>query len=153
MNRKNLLLIPLAAFLLTGCITVVQEGSDQTATSEVINPNPNLETVDELVIEDIEIGDGEEALPNSLITVHYTGTLTDGSKFDSSLEGEPFTVPLGQGNVIKGWDEGIVGMKVGGKRRLTIPADLAYGDQGSPPVIPPGATLVFEIELLEVRNN
>jgi FKBP-type peptidyl-prolyl cis-trans isomerase len=86
------------------------------------------------------------------VSVHYTGTLTDGSKFDSSIDrGKPFEFQLGAGRVIKGWDQGVVGMKVGGKRKLTIPSDLAYGARGFPPVIPPDSTLVFEIELLGVR--
>jgi len=86
------------------------------------------------------------------VKVHYTGTLTDGTKFDSSLDrGEPFTFQLGAGRVIKGWDEGVKGMRVGGKRKLTIPPDMGYGETGSPPKIPPNATLVFEIELLDVQ--
>jgi FKBP-type peptidyl-prolyl cis-trans isomerase len=98
------------------------------------------------------IGTGAEAATGNLVKVHYTGTLEDGTKFDSSLDrGEPFEFPIGQGQVIKGWEEGVVGMKVGGKRKLVIPSDLGYGDAGSPPKIPGGATLVFEIELLEVR--
>jgi FKBP-type peptidyl-prolyl cis-trans isomerase len=102
--------------------------------------------------EDLVVGSGEEATTGKTVSVHYTGTLTDGSKFDSSLDrGRPFEFPLGGGRVIKGWDQGVVGMKVGGKRKLTIPADLAYGARGFPPVIPPNSTLVFEIELLDVR--
>ena len=102
--------------------------------------------------EDLTVGSGDEAKTGKTVSVHYTGTLTDGSKFDSSLDrGKPFEFQLGAGRVIKGWDEGVVGMKVGGKRKLTIPSDLAYGARGFPPVIPPDSTLVFEIELLGVR--
>jgi FKBP-type peptidyl-prolyl cis-trans isomerase FkpA len=102
--------------------------------------------------EDLVVGAGDEAKTGKTVSVHYTGTLTDGSKFDSSLDrGRPFEFKLGAGSVIKGWDQGVVGMKIGGKRKLTIPADLAYGARGFPPVIPPNSTLVFEIELLAVR--
>ena len=108
---------------------------------------------DELQIEDIEVGSGAEATAGSgqTVTVHYTGWLTDGTKFDSSVDrGTPFQFPLGIGMVIKGWDQGVAGMKVGGKRKLTIPPDLGYGAAGAGGVIPPNATLVFEVELLEV---
>lgn len=102
--------------------------------------------------EDLTVGGGDEATTGKTVSVHYTGTLTDGSKFDSSLDrGRPFEFQLGAGRVIKGWDQGVMGMKVGGKRKLTIPSDLAYGARGFPPVIPPNSTLVFEIELLGVR--
>jgi FKBP-type peptidyl-prolyl cis-trans isomerase len=102
--------------------------------------------------EDLTVGSGDEATTGKTVSVHYTGTLTDGSKFDSSLDrGRPFEFQLGAGRVIKGWDQGVLGMKVGGKRKLTIPSDLAYGARGFPPVIPPDSTLVFEIELLGVR--
>jgi FKBP-type peptidyl-prolyl cis-trans isomerase len=102
--------------------------------------------------EDLTIGSGDEAKTGKTVSVHYTGTLTDGSKFDSSLDrGRPFEFELGAGRVIKGWDQGVAGMKVGGKRKLTIPSELAYGARGFPPVIPPDSTLVFEIELLGVR--
>ena len=101
--------------------------------------------------EDLVVGSGAEASAGQKVSVHYTGTLTDGSKFDSSLDrGRPFEFVLGAGRVIKGWDQGVAGMKVGGKRRLTIPSDLAYGSRGFPPVIPADATLIFEIELLGV---
>jgi FKBP-type peptidyl-prolyl cis-trans isomerase len=105
-----------------------------------------------LKVEDLVQGTGDEAVTGKKVSVHYTGTLlTDGSKFDSSLDrGRPFDFPLGGGRVIKGWDQGVAGMKVGGKRRLTIPPELAYGERGFPPVIPPNSTLVFEIELLAV---
>ena len=105
-----------------------------------------------LLIEDLVVGQGDEAKPGRTVDVHYTGWLTDGKKFDSSVDrGTPFSFPLGGGRVIKGWDQGVAGMKIGGKRKLTIPSDLAYGDRGAAGVIPPGATLVFEVELLGVR--
>lgn len=104
-----------------------------------------------LISEDMAIGTGAEAKAGQRVRVHYTGRLVDGKKFDSSLDrGDPFGFKLGAGEVIKGWDQGVVGMKVGGKRKLTIPPELAYGDRGFPGAIPPGATLVFEVELISV---
>ena len=103
-------------------------------------------------IEELVVGTGAEAKPGNRVTVHYTGRLTDGTKFDSSLDRkQPFVFPLGMGRVIKGWDLGVAGMKVGGKRKLTIPAVEGYGARGAGGVIPPNATLVFEVELLEVN--
>lgn len=105
-----------------------------------------------LKIEDVKVGQGPEATAGKLVTVHYTGTLTNGSKFDSSRDrGQGFTFPLGAGRVIEGWDKGVAGMKVGGVRKLTIPPEMGYGPLGYPPVIPPNSTLLFEVELLEVR--
>ena len=105
-----------------------------------------------LEIVDAKVGTGGEALKGKNVTVHYVGTLTNGSKFDSSRDrGKGFSFRLGAGQVIRGWDEGVAGMTIGGLRKLTIPAALAYGDRGFPPVIPGGATLVFEVELLEVH--
>lgn len=99
----------------------------------------------------ISEGSGEEAKAGDTVEVHYTGTLLDGSKFDSSVDrGQPFSFPLGAGMVIQGWDQGIVGMKVGEKVKLTIPAELGYGAMGYPPVIPANATLIFEVELLAI---
>jgi FKBP-type peptidyl-prolyl cis-trans isomerase FkpA len=104
-----------------------------------------------LVIEEITLGSGDEACAGQHVTVHYTGWLTDGTKFDSSRDrGDPFDFPLGRRHVIAGWDEGVQGMKVGGSRRLTIPSDLGYGPRGAGGVIPPNATLVFEVELLAI---
>ena len=102
---------------------------------------------------DTVVGNGREARTGDAVSVQYTGTLLDGTKFDSSYDhgGDPFKFTLGQGQVIKGWDEGVVGMKVGGKRRLRIPSDLAYGARGSPPTIPPGAALVFDVELVGIE--
>ena len=106
----------------------------------------------ELIIEDLTLGEGAEAEAGKRVTVHYTGWLTDGSKFDSSLDrNDPFDFPLGRGHVIRGWDEGVAGMKVGGKRKLTIPPEMGYGARGAGGVIPPNATLVFEVELLGVE--
>lgn len=106
----------------------------------------------DLVVEDLKVGEGDEAQAGKAVTVHYTGTLEDGTKFDSSLDrDEPFTFNLGGGEVIAGWDQGVEGMKVGGKRKLTIPPSLGYGEQGAGGVIPPNATLIFEVELLEVK--
>jgi FKBP-type peptidyl-prolyl cis-trans isomerase len=108
--------------------------------------------VTELKIEDVKKGTGTEAVSGKTVSVHYTGWLTDGKKFDSSVDrGQPFQFKLGAGQVIKGWDQGVAGMKIGGKRKLTIPSDLAYGDRGAGGAIPPKATLVFEVELLGVQ--
>lgn len=108
----------------------------------------------ELEIVDIEIGDGKEAVKGALILTHYTGCLEDGTKFDSSHDrGQPFECVIGTGRVIKGWDIGIMGMKTGGKRRLVVPAHLAYGERQVGLHIKPNSNLVFEIELLEVRTR
>ncbi|MGH7580018.1 MAG: FKBP-type peptidyl-prolyl cis-trans isomerase [Gemmatimonadales bacterium] len=105
-----------------------------------------------LQYQDVVTGTGPEATAGQVAVVHYTGWLTDGTKFDSSRDrGQPFSFPLGGGQVIAGWDQGVAGMKVGGRRKLVIPPDLGYGPMGSPPVIPASATLVFDVELLELQ--
>lgn len=106
----------------------------------------------DLKIEDLVVGSGAEATKGKTVHVHYVGTLTDGKKFDSSRDrNEPFAFKLGAGMVIAGWDQSVADMKVDGKRRLTVPSHLGYGDRGYPGVIPPRATLVFEVELLDVK--
>jgi FKBP-type peptidyl-prolyl cis-trans isomerase FkpA len=112
---------------------------------------PSTITPSGLTIEELVLGEGAAAASGQSVTVHYTGWLTNGKKFDSSKDrDDPFVFPLGAGHVIRGWDEGVQGMKVGGSRKLTIPPELGYGARGAAGVIPPNATLVFEVELLGI---
>ncbi|MFH1832690.1 MAG: FKBP-type peptidyl-prolyl cis-trans isomerase [Candidatus Levyibacteriota bacterium] len=133
-----------------------------TAQNSVSIPSPTQVLADSamqsassastLKIQDIKIGTGKEAKTGDTILINYTGTLTDGKKFDSSYDtGKPIEVQIGVGNVIKGWDMGVIGMKVGGQRRLIIPPNLGYGPQGIRDVIPPNATLIFDLELVDVK--
>jgi FKBP-type peptidyl-prolyl cis-trans isomerase FkpA len=149
MNRLHLTTACLAILLLGACSsgentaapapTVLAEGSATTTASG-------------LIIEELAVGSGTAAEAGNRVSVHYTGWLTDGTQFDSSLDrNQPFEFRLGAGQVIRGWDEGVAGMQVGGKRKLTIPPQLGYGARGAGGVIPPNAVLVFEVELLEVR--
>lgn len=109
--------------------------------------------MDQLQIEDLLIGKGDEVKAGDTVFIHYLGTLEDGTKFDSSYDrDQSFETQIGVGQVIRGWDEGVVGMKVGGKRKLTIPYTLAYGERGIPGVIPPKSTLIFELELIDIIN-
>ena len=111
-----------------------------------------ITTASGLVIEELVVGDGAEACAGQTVSVHYTGWLTNGTKFDSSVDrNDPFDFKLGAGRVIAGWDQGVAGMQIGGKRKLTIPPHLGYGERGAGGVIPPNATLVFDVELLALR--
>lgn len=115
--------------------------------------NPSTTDVDELMVEDLVVGSGPSVKSGDTISIHYLGTLVNGSKFDSSYDrGQPFETQIGVGMVIPGWDQGIIGLQVGGKRRLTIPYHLAYGEDGVPGAIPPKATLIFEVELVGIKN-
>lgn len=145
------LIVAMGVIVVLGRQKISQKASYQQGGKVIVK-----ETVEEnpqkLQVEDLVIGTGAEAVNGREIVVHYTGTLTDGKKFDSSLDRQqPFKFVLGAGQVIAGWDQGVLGMKVGGKRKLIIPPELGYGVQGAPPNIPPNATLIFEVELLEVR--
>lgn len=140
-------------FLLTACGSGGDRSSAGGFSADLgIDTAAMTTTPTGLKIQDVKVGEGAEATSGSTAVVHYTGWLTDGKKFDSSRDrGRPFDFQIGAGQVIPGWDQGVAGMKVGGQRKLVIPADLGYGEMGAPPVIPPGATLVFDVELLEVR--
>lgn len=162
MNKSILVFaIALVSVFLLSIYFIFGLNGRPTETSPV-----KLETKEEVVkipedlkIEDTEEGTGEAVKEGDMVVIHYTGYLEDppgsgqaGAKFDSSLDsGQPFETPIGAGNVIKGWDLGVVGMKVGGKRRLIIPSELGYGEQGSGESIPPNSNLIFDLELLEIK--
>lgn len=141
-----ILLIILIVF---GLAVFINNNNTKKTNSEGVK----MQEATELKIEDIKIGDGAEAKSGDSVKVNYVGTLTNGNKFDSSYDrNEPFEFDLGSGQVIEGWDKGVAGMKVGGKRKLTIPSQMAYGDREIGE-IPANSTLIFEIELLEITNN
>lgn len=143
--------------IVLACVAVILLLMTRTpAEQEIVIDDPEVIAgqkggVAEMKMEDLVVGEGEEAVAGKKVTVHYIGTLTDGTKFDSSVDrGQPFEFNLGAGQVIQGWDQGVAGMKVGGKRKLTIPPELGYGDRDMGD-IPPNSTLVFEVELLGVE--
>lgn len=151
----GIVVIIIAILVLVGKSVKVGDDTGTSATNAPV-VSATSTPMTQLKIEDEVVGTGETAVAGKDVTVNYTGTLTNGSVFDSNVDTkfqhvQPFVFTLGAHRVIEGWDEGVAGMKVGGKRKLTIPADLAYGAAGSPPVIPPNATLIFEIELLKVE--
>jgi FKBP-type peptidyl-prolyl cis-trans isomerase len=138
-----------ALILLTGSPATEEATENNYSSTTSTMPNENTA---QLHIETLQKGEGDVAANGKNVSVHYTGTLSDGTVFDSSIpRGEPFTFTLGAGQVIRGWDIGVFGMKVGEKRKLTIPPELGYGADGFPGVIPPNATLVFEVELVGVK--
>ena len=144
--------LALAAVLLIGCGSSGDRSGEEFSPELGVDPAALTTTGSGLRYQDLSAGQGGEATPGATAVVHYTGWLTNGQKFDSSRDrGEPFAFRLGAGQVIAGWDEGVAGMKVGGRRKLVVPASLGYGQGGAPPVIPPGATLVFDVELLELQ--
>lgn len=149
----------LAAATLSACSSketqssVSKKGDDMVMSNSVGDKTEKMiSTPSGLQYLDMVAGNGASPAPGKKVTVHYTGWLTDGRKFDSSVDrNEPFVFQIGRGEVIPGWDEGVMTMKIGGKRKLVIPANLGYGAAGAGGVIPPGATLVFEVILLDIR--
>jgi|HubBroStandDraft_2_1064218.scaffolds.fasta_scaffold171961_2 FKBP-type peptidyl-prolyl cis-trans isomerase len=155
MRRKFVLVLTLCAALgaaAFGCGGSDKPGAGSASSPAKVNGQPTT-TPSGLQYWDIVMGTGTTAAPGNTVKVHYSGFLTTGEKFDSSRDrGEPFSFPLGAGQVIKGWDEGVAGMKVGGQRQLRIPPNLGYGAAGANGVIPPNATLIFDVELLDVQK-
>ncbi len=172
MSKHAIALALMAALLVAGCNEVAQKsGSSSSSSSSAVTPPPGTITsaapssgeaaggrvhklASGLQYEDLTVGSGKMAEPGMNVSVHYTGWLADSArtKFDSSHDrSQPFQFQLGGGQVIQGWDEGVKGMRIGGKRKLTIPPDLGYGARGASGIIPPNATLVFDVELLDVK--
>jgi peptidylprolyl isomerase len=153
MNLKLIIWIILAAALGIAASCGGNKTSAPSTSAPLKVTGPPTTTASGLQYWDLVTGTGATATPGSVVKVHYSGFLATGAKFDSSRDrGEPFSFPLGAGQVIKGWDEGVAGMKVGGQRQLRIPPELGYGTAGAPGAIPPNATLIFDVELLDVAK-
>jgi FKBP-type peptidyl-prolyl cis-trans isomerase len=157
-NRTILLviiLVAVAALVIFAVYSLNTQGNSPQSSANPAEADPNFETITTdsgLQYQELAVGSGPAAKAGDTVAVHYTGWLTDGTKFDSSVDrGTPFEFTLGRGSVIKGWDEGVAGMQPGGVRKLIIPAELAYGERGAGGVIPPGAILVFDVELVEIK--
>lgn len=150
--KKTILILVIAILLFIEFIITVSPGEIKLIEANV-QPTSSVQLpINKLQIVDIKVGNGREVKPGDTVAMHYKGTLTNGKEFDSSYKrNQPFETTIGTGQVIKGWDQGVPGMKIGGKRKLTIPPELGYGPEGSPPVIPPNATLIFEVELLDIK--
>ncbi|MCC7527472.1 MAG: FKBP-type peptidyl-prolyl cis-trans isomerase [Candidatus Melainabacteria bacterium] len=151
-NSKKLAVLALLLTILFAPATGMEAKSLFSKEKNKLAQAQGVTTPSGLRYNDVVVGNGPAPRQGQRVSVHYTGWLTNGSKFDSSRDrGQPFQFTLGRGEVIKGWDEGVASMKVGGRRKLTIPSDLGYGPRGMPPVIPPNATLVFDVELLGIQ--
>ena len=145
-------LAALALTMTTGQLHAQANATTETKKEKPVEQAKEITTPSGLKYTDLKVGDGKTASKGNQVSVHYTGWLENGTKFDSSVDRkQPFEFALGAGQVIKGWDEGVEGMKIGGKRKLVIPAQLGYGARGAGGVIPPNATLIFEVELLGVK--
>lgn len=150
LNKKLAIIIFL--LLLIAAYFILRTNKSLEKKTEVVQ-NSNMAKVDKFKIKDIKVGTGEAVVSGETVVINYQGNLEDGTEFDSSYKrNKPFETQIGVGRVIKGWDDGVVGMKVGGKRKLTIPYTMAYGEQGIPGSIPPKATLIFTLELLEIKK-
>jgi hypothetical protein len=149
-NRKKVIAISLIALLAVAAVVFVLSLSGGSSGIPAGEVGKEITTPSGLKYVDEKIGEGKSPSVGKMVSVHYTGTLENGTKFDSSLDrGQPLSFPIGMRRVIKGWDEGLMSMKEGGKRKLIIPPDLGYGPSGNPPTIPPNATLIFEVELVK----
>ncbi len=153
-NKTKAVALVVVLVVIVVALIITLSGSKNTNNQANQNQMTNTNSNDNLQVTDEVMGTGTEAVAGDLVTVNYVGTLANGTVFDASAShgNQGFTFLLGAGQVIKGWDEGVAGMKVGGKRKLVIPSDLAYGSNGIPGVIPPNSTLIFEVGLLSVKQ-
>jgi peptidylprolyl isomerase len=153
LRRHRLLALGLVVVAVVSACSSSDDTEGAGGSEDSCQTGVDQEVTEGLTITEVECGEGDEAKAGDTVLVHYTGTLEDGTEFDSSEGGDPFSFTIGAGDVIEGWDQGIPGMKVGGKRTLTIAPELGYGDAGAGGVIPPGATLIFDVELVEITSQ